>query len=244
MTTPSLSRRLVVEALGTALLIFVGVGAVPAAFLLDGGTTLTTSGLIAIALGFAAVIIATAYALGPISGNHINPAVTLALAVAGRFPWREVPAYVAAQLIGGIVGAFAIVGALGSQASELGLGIASFAPETPAHTAFIAEFIGTFILVLTVLGVIHQRAEVGFAGIAVGFVVAGVIITIGGVSGGAINPARSTGPMVAQALLGGEVRWEQLWIYLAAQLIAGVAAAVLFSFVAARTQSAVEPSRG
>lgn len=230
MDQPSHIRRLIAEGLGTALLVFIGVGAVPATLLLNGGAGLTMPDLGVIAFAFAAIIIATAYAFGPISGNHINPAVTLALAVAGRFPWREVPTYVAAQLVGATVGAFAIVGALGPRASELGLGVASFGDETSIPTALIAEFIGTFILVITVLGVIHRRAEIGFAGIAVGVVVAGVIIAIGPSTGGSINPARSTGPMLVQGVLGGEVHWDQLWVYVLAQLLAGVAAAVVFAF--------------
>lgn len=232
MDQPSRPRRLVTEAIGTALLVFIGVGSVPATLILNGGAALTMPDLGFIALAFGAVVIATAYALGPISGNHINPAVTIGLAVAGRFPWRDVPGYLVAQLLGAVIGSFAIVGALGSRASELGLGVASYGSSTPIYTALIAEFVGTFILVLVVLAVIHRRASVGFAGIAIGFVVFSLIVAIGPSTGGSINPARTTGPMIVQAILGGEVHWEQWWVYVLPQLLAGVAAAAVFAVIA------------
>ena len=238
MDQPSRPQRLAAEFIGTALLVFVGVGSVPATLILGGGAALTMPDLGIIALAFAGIVIATAYALGPISGNHINPAVTLALAVAGRFSWREVPGYLLAQLVGATVGAFAIVGALGGRASDLGLGIASYGPETPVYTALIAESLGTFVLVVTVLGVVHRRASAGFAGIAVGFVVFAVIVATGPSTGGSINPARTTGPMIVQTVLGGEVHWEQWWVYVLAQLVGGAAAAVAFGLV---TRARPEP---
>ena len=79
-----------------------------------------------ISFAFATVVVATVYALGHISGNHINPAVTLGLAVTGKFPWSQVPAYIGAQLVGAIIGAAAIIGVLGMRASEVGLGVATF----------------------------------------------------------------------------------------------------------------------
>src|SRR6476619_3998626 len=114
------------EALGTALLVFIGVGAVPATLIVNGKAPFTMADLDVISFAFGTVVIATIYALGHGSGNHINPAVTVALAVTGKFPWREVPGYIAAQLAGATIGALAIVGVLGAKAHELGLGVASF----------------------------------------------------------------------------------------------------------------------
>src|SRR5204862_5743489 len=114
------------ELLGTALLVFIGVGAVPATLIVNGNAPFTMADLGMISFAFGTVVIATVYALGHVSGNHINPAVTVALAVTGKFPWREVPGYIAAQLAGATIGALAIVGVLGAKAHELGLGVASF----------------------------------------------------------------------------------------------------------------------
>lgn len=226
-------QKLAAEFLGTAFLVFVGVGSVPATLIVNGDAPFTMADLGVISLAFGTIVVVTVYVFGYISGNHINPAVTLALAVSGRFPWREVPAYLAAQLVGAIVGSFAIVGVLGMRASELGLGIASYNADTvPWYQAFFAEFIGTFLLVFAVFGVIHRRATPGWAGLAIGFVVFAAIIPVAPTTGASINPARTTGPMLAQQLLGGEVAWQQWPVYVAAELLAGALAALAFSVVA------------
>jgi glycerol uptake facilitator protein len=184
-----------------------------------------------ISLAFGTVVVATVYALGHIGGNHINPAVTLGLAVSGKFPWRQVPAYVAAQAAGAVLGSAAILGVLGQKASDVGLGVASYSSISWTQ-AFIAEFVGTFILVFTVFGVIHRKAAAGFAGIAIGLVVFAVIIPVAPATGASINPARTFGPMLVQQLAGGQVKWGQLPVYLAAELLAGVAAALLYGVLA------------
>src|SRR2546423_12826465 len=106
----SLAQRLTAEVIGTAFLVFIGVGSVPATLIVNGKAPFTMADLGMISLAFATVVVATVYALGHVSGNHINPAVTIGLAVTGKFPWKEVPGYLAAQLIGATLGAFAIVG--------------------------------------------------------------------------------------------------------------------------------------
>jgi glycerol uptake facilitator protein len=169
------------------------------------------------------------YGLGHISGCHINPAVTLGLAVTGKFPWTRVPAYVGAQLVGATLGAVAILGVLGHQASEVGLGVAAYGAGVGAGQAFVAEFVGTFILVFTVFGVIHRKATAGFAGLAIGLVVFAAIIPVAPATGASINPARTFGPMLIQQLAGGTVAWSQLPIYLLAELAAGVAAALVYT---------------
>ncbi|MGX5681982.1 MIP/aquaporin family protein [Schumannella luteola] len=224
-------QKLAAEFLGTAFLVFIGVGSVPATLIVNGDAPFTMASLGFISLAFGTVVIATVYVFGYISGNHINPAVTLGLAVTGKFPWRDVPGYLLAQVLGAIVGSFAIVGVLGPRASEVGLGVASFSAETPIYTALIAEFVGTFILVFTVFGVIHRKAAPGFAGLVIGFVVFAAIIPVAPTTGASINPARTTGPMIVQSILGGEVHWEQWWVYIVAELAAGVAAALLFGLI-------------
>ena len=228
MDEPSLPQMLAAEAIGTAFLVFVGVGAVPATVILNGDAPFTMADLGMISLAFATVVVATVYALGHISGNHINPAVTIGLAVTGKFPWSRVPAYLGAQVLGAIAGAAAIIGVLGMAASDAGLGVATYSAETPAIQAFFAEFVGTFILVFTVFGVIHRKASAGFAGVAIGLVVFAAIIPVAPTTGASINPARTFGPMFVQQLAGGEVSWAQLPVYLGAELLAGVLAALTY----------------
>src|SRR6266545_8416448 len=113
----SLVQRLVAEFMGTAILVFIGVGSVPATLILNGNAPFTMADLGMISLAFGTAVVATVYALGHVSGNHINPAVTLGLAVTGKFPWSKVPAYLAAQVAGATIGAAAIIAVLGGKAS-------------------------------------------------------------------------------------------------------------------------------
>jgi glycerol uptake facilitator len=225
-------QKLAAEFLGTAFLVFVGVGSVPALALVRGDAPFTGADLGFISLSFALVVVVTVYVFGYISGNHINPAVTIGLAVTGKFPWGLVGPYMAAQVAGAIAGAGLIIGVLGMKASELGLGVASYSADTPWVQAFFAEFIGTFLLVFAVFGVIYRKAAPGWAGLAIGFVVFAAIIPVAPVTGASINPARTIGPMLVQQLVGGTVAWEQLPVYLGAELLAGVLAAIAFALVA------------
>ena len=205
----NLLQRLGAEALGTAFLVFIGVGSVPATLIVNGDAPFTMADLGMISLAFGTIVVATVYALGHIGGNHINPAVTVGLAATGKFPWSQVPAYIAAQVVGAIVGAAAIIGVLGMTASDVGLGVAAYNEDTVSMArAFTAEFVGTFILVFTIFGVIHRKAAAGFAGVAIGLVVFAAIIPVAPTTGASINPARTFGPMLVQQIAGGEVQWE------------------------------------
>src|SRR5881397_72824 len=110
MDEPSIRQKLAAEVIGTAFLVFIGVGSVPATLIVNGNAPFTMADLGMISLAFGTIVVATVYALGHVGGNHINPAVTLGLAVSGKFPWAQVPAYLAAQVVGAIVGAAAILG--------------------------------------------------------------------------------------------------------------------------------------
>lgn len=229
-------QKLLAEALGTATLVFIGVGSVPATTLLGGSAPFTMAELGMISFAFALAVVALVYAIGHISGCHINPAVTLALAATRKMPWRDVPGYLAAQLAGALLGALAIVGVLGRRAVGAGLGIASYGSQTGAGHAFFAEAVGTFILVFVVFGAIDRRAPGGFAGLAIGLAVFAVIIPVGPATGAAINPARAVGPMVVGALYDGTVHWGQLPVYVVAEVVGAVLAG--FCSVALNTRRA------
>jgi glycerol uptake facilitator protein len=229
MHEPTTPQKLAAEFLGTAFLVFIGVGSVPATLIVNGDAPFTMADLGMISLAFGTVVVATVYALGHVGGNHINPAVTLGLAVTGKFPWKDVPAYIAAQCAGAVLGAATIIAVLGQKASDVGLGVASYADTTGVPQAFAAEFVGTFILVFTVFGVIHAKAPAGFAGVAIGLVVFAAIIPVAPTTGASINPARTFGPMLVQQVAGGTVQWEQLPVYLVAECLAGVLAALAYT---------------
>jgi glycerol uptake facilitator protein len=223
----TLFQRLGAEVIGTAFLVFIGVGSVPATLIVNGKAPFTMADLGMISLAFGTIVVATVYALGHVSGNHINPAVTLGLAASGKFPWAQVPGYIGAQVVGATIGAGAIIGVLGMKASDVGLGVASYG-DISWTQAFTAEFVGTFILVFTIFGVIHRKAAAGFAGVAIGLVVFAAIIPVAPATGASINPARTFGPMLVQQIAGGTVKWGQLPVYLTAELLAGVVAALAY----------------
>jgi glycerol uptake facilitator protein len=227
----SMAQRLTAEFIGTAFLVFIGVGSVPATLIVNGNAPFTFADLGMISFAFALIVIATVYAFGHIGGNHINPAVTLGLAVSGKFPWRQVPSYIGAQVLGAAAGAGAIIGVLGHKASTVGLGVASYGPKVPVAQAFFAEFIGTFILVFVVFGVIHRKAAAGFAGVAIGFAVFAVIMVVAPTTSASINPARTFGPMLVQQFSGGSVLWHQLPVYVIAELLGGAVAAVIYGLI-------------
>ncbi|QTE02975.1 MIP/aquaporin family protein [Streptomyces cyanogenus] len=223
-------QRLLAEFLGTAFLVFLGVGSIPATLMLQktGKTSFTMADLGVIAFAFAMVVVAAVFAIGHVSGCHINPAVTLALAATGRIPRREVAGYVLSQCAGAVAGAGAIVAVLGTRAVHLGLGVASYASPTSASQAFFAEALGTFILVFVVFGVVDQRAPGGFAGLPIGFAVFAIAVAVGPVTGAALNPARTLGPMLVSGPAGGPVDWSQLPVYLGAQVLGGLLAGQVY----------------
>lgn len=230
-------QKLVSEAAGTALLVFIGVGSVPATLLVNGDTPFTMPSLMTISLAFATVVIAVVYAIGHISGAHINPAVTVGLAATGRFPWRDVPGYVGAQVGGAVLGALAIAGVLGSPAVDAGLGVATFWDGVGSGQAMFAELIGTAILVFVVFGAIDGRAPAGWAGLAIGLAVFAIIIVVAPATSSSINPARTLGPMAVLQVLGGSVAWWQLPSYLIGEFAGGVLGAGAYVALA-RTRDA------
>jgi glycerol uptake facilitator protein len=239
MEENSYPQKLLAEMLGTAVLVFIGVGSVPATAIVGGGAPFTMAQLGVISLAFATAVIGMVYAIGHVSGCHINPAITLALAATGNMPWRDVPGYIAAQIAGAVIGALAIVGVLGHQAVDAGLGIAAYGSGVGAGQAFLAEAVGTFILALVVFGAVDRRAAEGFAGLAIGFAVFAIIIPVAPATGSSINPARTLGPMITGELFGGTVHWSQLPVYLLAEVVGAVAAGAVYTALKTRPSAAV-----
>jgi glycerol uptake facilitator protein len=227
---PTTPQKLLAEGLGTAFLVYVGAGAAAATGVIASGTKVAFSmaqlGMISFA--FMLVIVGAVYAIGHISGGHINPAVTLALAVSGKFPWREVPGYVVAQLAGACAGAAAIFLTLGRAATvAAGGGVTKYNAATMGFgRASLIEAIGTFMLVFVIFGVIDHRAVPGWAPMAIGSVVFAIIIILGPATGAAINPARYLGAVFMQAGFGGTVSWAQVPAYLIGEFAGGVLGAL------------------
>jgi len=238
----SLSQRAFAEALGTALLVLVGPGSVVAAIVLAGDKTpaITGADLLGISFAFGLVITALVYAIGKVSGCHINPAITVALAATKRFPWNEVPAYVTAQAIGGIAGAFGIWALFTQTGIDAGLGHASFNED--AYTwgsAIFAEFIGTAILMFAVLGIVDSRSPSDLAGVVIGGVVVAIIMVLGPITASSLNPARALGPEVVLGIGGGATSWSQIVpVYILPGLAGATLAAFAYDFLAAPRRQA------
>jgi glycerol uptake facilitator protein len=237
MAEVTFSRKVAAEFVGTAALVICGPGTAAATFMIAKSTNVPFSmaQLGVISFAFMMVIIAMIYAIGHISGCHINPAVTLALAAAKKAPWSDVPGYLVAQFAGGIAGAFAIWGILGQPGVNAGLGVLSYTPGNNGH-AFFAELIGTFLCVVVIFGTATDgRAAPGWYGMAIPSIFFTVILVVAPVTGAALNPARYIGPMIARAALGGNkgLLWDQVPTYFIATFAAGLLAAAVYAFLGA-----------
>jgi glycerol uptake facilitator protein len=236
MESFSLGQRALAETLGTALLVLVGPGSVVATLVLAGDSTpaITGADLLGISFAFGLIITALVYALGKVSGCHINPAVTFALAVTKRFPWREVPTYWASQVVGAVLGALAIWAVFAKSGIDLGMGQTSFNEDTTSWaSAIFAEGIGTFMLMLAILGIVDTRSPADFAGLVIGGVVVAIIMVVGPVTGASLNPARAFGPELVSAIGGGVTHWGQLVpVYVVPGLVGAGAAAFAYDFLA------------
>jgi glycerol uptake facilitator protein len=236
METYSLGQRAAAETLGTALLVLVGPGSVVATLALAGDSkpAVTGADLLGISFAFGLIITALVYALGKVSGCHINPAVTFSLALTKRFPWRDVPAYWAAQVVGAVLGGLAIWGVFAHQAIDLGMGMTSFNADTTAWgAAILAEGLGTFMLMFAILGIVDGRSPSELAGLVIGGVVVAIIMVMGPITGASLNPARAFGPELVSAIGGGATHWGQLIpVYILPGLVGSGAAAFVYDFLA------------
>lgn len=237
MEEHSLAQKLVAEFIGTALLVFVGAGSVPAMILLTSEASPFSGaevGMVAFAFGL--IVVALVYTIGKVSGCHINPAVTFALAVTKRFPWSGVPAYWSAQIAGGIAGALAIWASFGSRVFDFGagFGVVDFNNDvTSWGSAMFVEALGTGILLFAILGIVDTRSPEGWAGLVIGLVIVAIIITVGPLTNASINPARALGPLLISDLNGSFHNWtEQLLAYIPANLAGAAIAAFTYDWVA------------
>lgn len=200
------------EALGVFFLVLVGCGAVMT------NATNGALGLVGIALAFAFIILVLIYALGHICGAHYNPAITLAFAITGHFPWRRVVTYWIAQFAGAISAAFLLRALFGTSAS-----IGATTPSIGIWQAFAVEVLATFILALVIIGVAtDKRAAPGVAGLAIGLTVGLDALAFGPLTGASMNPARTLGPALASGNYAG------LWLYLTAPLIGAALAMIIY----------------
>lgn len=215
--------KLSAEFIGTFWLVLGGCGsAVIAAGFPDVGI-----GLLGVSLAFGLTVLSGAYALGPISGGHFNPAVSVGLWTGGRFPATLLVPYIAAQVAGGVLGAVVLyLIASGRPDFTLAGGFASngYADHSPGGYTMMAglvtEVVMTFMFLIVILGATHKRAPVGFAGLAIGLALTLIHLISIPVTNTSVNPARSTGP----ALLVGGWAVQQLWLFWIAPLLGAAAA--------------------
>ncbi|HJP86158.1 MAG TPA: MIP/aquaporin family protein [Gemmatimonadaceae bacterium] len=234
------------EVFGTAILIVLGDGVVANVVLQR--TKGHNSGWIVITSGWAMAVTIAVYCVNHISGAHLNPAVTLALATTGAFDWAKVPMYIVAQIVGGFIGGVVVwlsyrphFSATPEPAAKLSVFSTIPAIRKPVDN-FIAEFIGGFALVLSLLAVLSPGNLVpgselarGFGPLLVGAIIMAIGLSLGGPTGYAINPARDLGPRIAHAVLPipgkGSSDWGYSWIPIVAPTIGGVVAGLFYHAV-------------
>lgn len=224
-----LLKRSVAELLGTLILVFIGCGSV---------CILGSKGdLLGISVAFGLAVTVMIYTVGAVSGCHINPAVSIALCAARKFPVKDTVIYCVSQFIGAALGAALIILVMGMDALTVsGLGATAPAAGVSVLQAIVAEFVGTFVLMIVIMGVaVDRRAPAGFAGIAIGGAVLAIIIAIGNISGGSINPARTFGPdLMALIFSGSNALWTTFPLYLIAPILGAVCAALLYCWIAGK----------
>ena len=225
-----ISKKLVAEFIGTFWLVLGGCGSavISAAFPEVG------IGLAGVALAFGLTVLTMAYAIGHISGCHLNPAVTVGLWAGGKHPASEVLPYIAAQVLGAIVGAYVLLTiASGAPGFDLAGGLASngYGEHSPGGyslaAGFLTEVVMTLMFVFIILGVIHHRAPAGFAGIAIGLGLTLIHLISIPVTNTSVNPARSTGP----ALMVGDWAIGQLWLFWVAPIIGALLAGAVYRWL-------------
>lgn len=231
-----MSTKLLAEFFGTMLLIILGDGVCAAVSLNKSKSQ--ASGWIVIASGWAMAVMIPAFMFGGMSGAHFNPALTISLAVVGKFAWADVPGYIIAQFLGAIVGAALVWLAYlkhweVTEDKPTKLGIFCTGPAIRSYPAnFLTEAIATFVLVFAILGIGGAKAAEGLPTFAVGGIIWGLGLSLGGPTGYAMNPARDLGPRIAHAILPiagkGDSDWGYSWVPVLGPVVGAIIAALLW----------------
>jgi aquaporin Z len=223
----SLAKKSVAEFIGTFWLVLGGCGSA----VLAAGFPELGIGFVGVSLAFGLTVLTMAFAIGHISGCHLNPAVSVGLAVAGRFRFAELPAYVIAQVLGAVVAAAVLAWiAGGAPGFDLAGGLASngYGEHSPGgysmQSGFVTEVVMTLMFLIIILGATDKRAPAGFAPIAIGLALTLIHLISIPVTNTSVNPARSTGP----ALIVGGWAMAQLWMFWIAPLIGAALAGVVY----------------
>jgi aquaporin Z len=231
-------KKLAAEAIGTFWLTLGGCGSA----VIASGFPHVGIGLLGVALAFGLTVLTMAYAIGHVSGCHLNPAVTVGLTCGGRFPPNLVLPYVAAQVVGAIIGAAVLYTiASGSPDFNLVAGFAAngYADHSPGKyglgACLLTEIVMTMMFLFVIMGATHGKAPVGFAPIAIGLALTLIHLISIPVTNTSVNPARSTGP----ALFVGGWALTQLWLFWVAPLIGGAAGGFLYSWLSAEPEGEV-----
>ncbi|TDR79948.1 MIP/aquaporin family protein [Paludibacterium purpuratum] len=229
---------LIAEFIGTALLVLLGNGVVANVILKQ--TKGHNGGLIVIAFGWAMAVFVAVFCVAAYSGAHLNPAVTLALAVAGKFAWARVPGYMCAQMLGGMFGAFLVwvmyrQHFASTECPDTKLAVFCTGPAIRSLPGNLAsEVIATFVLVFAVLNMVSPTASLGaLNALPVGLLVLGIGVSLGGTTGYAMSPARDLAPRIMHAILPipgkRDSDWGYAWVPVVGSLIGGTLAALLYS---------------
>jgi aquaporin Z len=236
-------RKLAAEFVGTAVLVVIAVGVATESFGFKLHGLSIAAGIVATAFAFGLVLVALVYAIGPISGCHINPAVTMGFISSGRMKLAEGVSYMVAQFLGAIGGAYLLYWMFTTvptySKSVQGLGTDGWGKDSLLHIseggAFLVEVVLTAVFVLVVLFATHKAAIQNAAGVAIGFAL--VIVHLIGIplTGTSVNPARSLGP----ALVVGGTSLSQVWLFIVAPLVGGVVAAVIHLVIADRSKDEI-----
>lgn len=216
-------KSYIAEVFGTFCLVFIGCSSV----ITGGFGGLLPAGAVGIALAFGIAVVAMAYAIGPVSGAHLNPAVSLGAFLAGRLPASDLIGYIVAQVVGGIIGAIVLWLIASGHAGGAPANLAATGWDSAAGysttAVFITELVATFVFVTVILGVTDTKHTTVLAGLVIGLTLLAFHVCFIPVSGNSLNPARSIGP----ALFSGGTAIGQLWLYIVAPLLGGAIAGIV-----------------
>lgn len=223
-------RNCVAEAIGTGWLVFAGLGSA----IMSAAFPQLGIGFLGVSLGVGLTVLTMAYAIGHVSGCHLNPAVTIGLAAGGRFPTSRIGPYIISQVIGAIVGAaFLYMLAKGNPAFDPAGGFASngYGAHSPGKYSLFAGFLGEFLFtamfIFIIMGATHGKAPAGFAPIAIGLGLTLIHLALIPITNCSVNPARSTGT----AVFAGGWALAQLWLFWVAPLLGGAAGGILYRWL-------------